>query len=121
MSIEKVVLIYSAILGVLFALVIWMFIRNRAAKRRNAPVLDDLKVEAPPRQAIDWGAAVSKLRPDKVLTGEMWARASIAAFVALCAGVIVVVYIFPLGAAWAAGASFAAAVLLVGLLVILLD
>jgi hypothetical protein len=43
------------------------------------------------------------------------------AFVALCAGVIIVVFIFPLGAAWAAVAAFVAVLIIVGLLFTLLD
>jgi hypothetical protein len=51
----------------------------------------------------------------------MWLKTFVAAFVALCVGVIIVVYIFPLGAAWAASAAFVAVMVVIGLTFILLD
>ena len=123
MSLEKAIFLYSVVLGVLFVLMIWMLLRMRAEKRRRtrATIPDPGMVEQTESKPVDWSGAVSRLRPDKVLTGEMWVKAIIAAFIALCVGTIVVVFVFPLGAAWAASASFAAVVVIVGLFLILLD
>ena len=54
-------------------------------------------------------------------TGEMWLKSFIAAFVALCAGVIIVIYVFPLGALWAASAAFVAVIVIVILMFMLMD
>jgi hypothetical protein len=123
MSLEQAVISYSVVLGVLLVLMIWMLLRHRAVKRRKAQAANPghSAVEHTESLPIDWRATVSKLRPDRVLTGEMWVKAIIAAFIALCAGTIVVVFVFPLGAAAAAIASFTAVVVIVGLFLILLD
>lgn len=123
MSIEQAVISYSVVLGVLLVLMIWMLLRHWTVKRRKAQAANPGHgvVEQTASLPIDWRATVSKLRPDRVLTGEMWVKAIIAAFIALCAGTIVVVFVFPLGAAAAAIASFAAVVVIVGLFLILLD
>ena len=123
MSLEKAVISYSVVLGVLLVLMVWMLLRHWTVKRRKAQAANPgagtvAQTESLP---IDWRGTISKLRPDKVLTGEMWVKAIIAAFIALCAGTIVVVFVFPLGAAAAAIASFAAVALIVGLYLILLD
>jgi hypothetical protein len=76
--------------------------------------------DPPPRKSIDWSAVLA-LRPHQMLTGDMWLKALIAAFVALCAGVTVVVFIFPLGAGWAAAASFVTVALLVVLFLLLME
>jgi len=123
MSLEQAVISYSVVLGVLLVLMIWMLLRHRMVKRRKAQAAkpDHGEVEQTASLPIDWRGTVSKLRPDRVLTGEMWVKAIIAAFIALCAGTIVVVFVFPLGAAAAAIASFSAVVVIVGLFLILLD
>jgi hypothetical protein len=61
----------------------------------------------PARKLFDWCVLLT-LRSRTVLSGEMWLNTFVSAFVALCVGVIVVVYVFPLGAAWAAPAAFVA-------------
>ena len=123
MSLEQAVISYSVVLGVLLVLMIWMLLRHWTVKRRKAQAANPGHgvVEPTASLPIDWRGTVSKLRPDRVLTGEMWVKAIIAAFIALCAGTIVVVFVFPLGAAAAAIASFAAVVVIVGLFLILLD
>lgn len=123
MSLEKAVISYSVVLVVLLALMVWMLLRHWTVKRRKAQAANPGQgvVEQTESLPIDWRGTVSKLRPDRVLTGEMWVKAIIAAFIALCAGTIVVVFVFPLGAAAAAIASFAAVVVIVGLYLILLD
>ncbi|MEO6162547.1 MAG: hypothetical protein ABIP88_00270 [Candidatus Binatia bacterium] len=125
MSIEQAVISYSVVLGVLLVLMIWMLLRHWRVKQRKTEAANANPglgvVEQTASLPIDWRGTVSKLRPDRVLTGEMWVKAIIAAFIALCAGTIVVVFVFPLGAAAAAIASFAAVVVIVGLFLILLD
>ena len=123
MTLEKAVISYSVVLVVLLALMVWMLMRHWAVKRRKAQATNPGAgpVEQTVSLPIDWRGTISKLRPDKVLTGEMWVKASVAAFIALCAGTIVVVFVFPLGAAAAAIASFAAVAVIVGLFLILLD
>ncbi len=123
MTLEKAVISYSVVLIVLLALMVWMLLRHWAVKRRKAQAANPGAgaVEQTGSRPIDWSGTISKLRPDNVLTGEMWVKASIAAFIALCAGTIVVVFVFPLGAAAAAIASFAAVAVIVGLFLILLD
>ncbi|MEO6164675.1 MAG: hypothetical protein ABIP88_11090 [Candidatus Binatia bacterium] len=123
MSLEQAVISYSVVLGVLLVLMVWMLLRHWAVKRRKGQAANPGAgtVEQTESLPIDWRGTVSKLRPDRVLTGEMWVKASIAAFIALCAGTIVVVFVFPLGAAAAAIASFAAVVVIVGLFLMLMD
>ncbi len=123
MSLEQAVISYSVVLVVLLALMVWMLLRHWAVKRRKAQAANPGAgaVEQTGSLPIDWLGTVSKLRPDRVLTGEMWVKAIIAAFIALCAGTILVVFVFPLGPAAAAIASFAAVVVIVGLFLILLD
>ena len=123
MTLEQAVISYSVVLVVLLALMVWMLLRHWAVKRRNAQAANPGAgaVEPTASLPIDWRGTMTKLRPDNVLTGEMWVKASIAAFIALCAGTIVVVFVFPLGAAAAAIASFAAVVVVVGLFLMLMD
>ena len=47
------------------------------------------------------------LRPCKMLTVEMWLMLLLAAFITLCAGVIIVVFVLPYGTAWALAALMA--------------
>ena len=125
MSLEQAVISYSVVLGVLLVLMIWMLLRHWRVKQRKAQAANANPglgvVEQTASLPIDWLGTVSKLRPDRILTGEMWVKAILAAFIALCAGTIVVVFVFPLGATAAAIASFAAVVVIVGLYLILLD
>jgi hypothetical protein len=112
MSIGDVIFWYAVILCVLLVPFVWLLIKRRSDKARAS--------EAPSRQRINWKSLLA-FRPQEVLTGEIWLKSSIAAFVALCSGVIIVVFVFPLGAAWAAVAAFVAALLIVGLLFTLMD
>ena len=54
------------------------------------------------------------LRPRKMLTGEMWLALFIAAFITLCAGVVIVVFVLPYGTAWAFAAVLAMVAALIG-------
>jgi len=44
------------------------------------------------------------LRPRKTLSGETWVMLFIAAFITLCAGVIIVVFVLPYGPTWTVAA-----------------
>ena len=122
MSIEEAVAWYAGIFCALLVPLVWLLLKRKAEKTRNTdvPAISKSASAQPARQLIDWSAVLA-LRPHKMLTGDMWLKALIAAFVALCAGVIVVVFIFPLGAAWAATAVFVAVIVIVGLLFTLLE
>lgn len=122
MSIEEAVAWYAGIFCALLVPLVWLLLKRKAEKMRNTAAADisEGAGDPPPRKSIDWSAVLA-LRPHQILTGDMWLKALIAAFVALCAGVTVVVFIFPLGAGWAAAASFVTVALLVVLFLLLLD
>jgi hypothetical protein len=122
MSIEEAVAWYAGIFCALLVPLVWLLLKRKAEKMRNTAAADisEGAGDPPPRKSIDWSAVLA-LRPHQMLTGDMWLKALIAAFVALCAGVTVVVFIFPLGAGWAAAASFVTVALLVVLFLLLLD
>ena len=122
MSIEEAVAWYAGILCALLVPLAWLLLKRRAEKARNMAASDisDSAGEQPQRKSIDWSAVLA-LRPHQLLSGDMWLKALIAAFVALCAGVTVVVFIFPLGAGWAAAASFVTVALLVVLFLLLME
>ena len=54
------------------------------------------------------------LRPRKMLTGEMWLMLFVAAFITLCAGVIIVIFVLPYGIAWALAAIIVMVAALIG-------
>jgi hypothetical protein len=122
MTIEQAVFLYAIIFCVFLAPLVWLLLRRRAEKRaKMARVAEIGKTEAPTvRTPIDWRALYAAYRPQDVLSGEMWFKAFIAAFVALCVGVIVVVFVFPLGALWAASAAFVAVIVIVAVIFALL-
>ena len=114
MTIEQAVFLYAIIFCVFLVPLVWLLLRRRAQTRakkaRMAEIGADEEVHT--RTPIDWRALYA-YRPQNVLSGEMWLKAFIAAFVALCVGVIVVVFVFPLGALWAASAAFLAVIVIV--------
>ena len=124
MTIEQVVFAYVVIFCILLVPLIWLLIKRRAKKKAEKAKLAAGNVESAPaqpaRKPIDWSALLA-LRPQTVLSSEMWLKTFIAAFVALCVGVIVVIFVFPLGALWAASAAFVAVIVIVGLTFTLLD
>jgi hypothetical protein len=122
MTIEEAVAWYAGILCALLVPLVWLLLKRKAEKTRNANVaaISESVSDERPRKSIDWSAVLA-LRPHQMLTGDMWLKALIAAFVALCAGVTVVVFIFPLGAGWAAAASFVTVALLVVLFLFLME
>ncbi|HEY7221287.1 MAG TPA: hypothetical protein VH985_23145 [Candidatus Binatia bacterium] len=122
MSIEEAVAWYAGVFCVLLVPLVWFLYKRIADKRRNTAAVSasDGGGGQRPRKSIDWSAVLA-LRPHKVLSGDMWLKAVIAAFVALCVGVTVVVFVFPLGAGFSAVASFATVALLVLLFLLLMD
>ena len=119
MSIEELVYWYAGLFGVLLVPLIWLLVKRKREKAVLVTKADNLAAQAA-RKPFDWSGLLT-LRPHAVLSGEMWLKTFVAAFVALCVGVIIVVFIFPLGAAWAASAAFVAVIVIVGLSFILLD
>ncbi|HJX09722.1 MAG TPA: hypothetical protein VJ733_04400 [Candidatus Binatia bacterium] len=87
MSIAEVVFGYATVAVVLIAAMVVVAIRDKA---------NGQSIFA--RQ--NWNFLFA-LRPRKMLTGEMWLMLIIAAFITLCAGVIIVVFVLPYGTAWA--------------------
>ena len=87
MSIAEVVFGYATVAVVLIAAMVVVVIRDKA---------NGQSIFA--RQ--HWNFLFA-LRPRKMLTGEMWLMLIIAAFITLCAGVIIVVFVLPYGTAWA--------------------
>jgi hypothetical protein len=122
MTIGQAVFVYATIFCILLVPLIWLLLKHRAekkAKKANMSEYAEKAVARPARKPIDWRALLA-FRPQTVLNGEMWLKTFIAAFVALCLGVIIVVFVFPLGAAWAASAAFLAVVVIVALMFALL-
>jgi hypothetical protein len=121
MTIEQAVFLYAVIFCVFLVPLVWLLLRRRAEKKaKNARMAEiDTTTEVHARPSIDWRALYA-YRPQDALSGEMWLKAFIAAFVALCVGVIVVVFVFPLGALWAASAAFFAVIVIVAVIFALL-
>ena len=117
MTLAQAIFYYAALFFVLLVAFIWLLLK-RKVNGATAPA------EAPRRAPwilrLDWKDWLT-LRPGQLLTGAMWVKVLLAAFVALSAGVIIVVFFFPLGAAWAAATSFVAVVGVVGLLLMLME
>lgn len=122
MTIEQVVLVYALIFFVLLVPLVWLLMRRIAEKRAQRTKIagsGENHAAQPTYKSIDW-RSLAALRPQAVLSGEMWLKAFIAAFVALCVGVIIVVFVFPLGALWAAFAAFVAVMIIVATILTLL-
>lgn len=117
MSLIHVALIYGVIFCALLALLIRLLIKRRA----NRPAA----TAGSPRRNFSWPQVDWKslrgFSPRHLLTGEMWLKVLIAALVALSAAVIVVVFVFPLGAFWAALGAFTAVVAVVGVFFMLME
>ncbi|HVO92244.1 MAG TPA: hypothetical protein VMT22_05355 [Terriglobales bacterium] len=119
MSIEEVLYWYAGLFCVLMVPLIWLLIKRKREKSAAIDKAGDSRAQSK-RQPFD-RSFLSTLRPQAILSGEMWLKTLLAAFIALCVGVIIVVYVFPLGAAWAASAAFVAVIVIVGLAFALLD
>jgi hypothetical protein len=100
MSLTEVVFGYAAIAVLLIAAMVLVAIREKAGGRSIFA-------------RANWNFLLA-LRPGKMLTGEMWLMLLIAAFIALCAGVIIVVFVLPHGTAWAVAAVLVTAAALFG-------
>jgi len=91
MSIAEVVFGYATVAVVLIAAMVVVAIRDNA---------NGQSIFA--RQ--NWNFLIT-LRLRRMLTGEMWLMLIIAAFITLCAGVIIVVFVLPYGTLWAVAAG----------------
>ncbi|MGH7796507.1 MAG: hypothetical protein ACREQ2_16690 [Candidatus Binatia bacterium] len=124
MTIEQAVFLYATIFGILLVPLIWLLMKRRAEKEAEKTKMSENGENAaaaqPGRKSIDWRALFA-FRPQAVLSGEMWLKTFIAAFAALCVGVSIIVFVFPLGAAWAASAAFLAVIVIVALMFTLLE
>ena len=100
MSLAELVIAYATVAVVLIAAMVVVATRDRA---NGQPIFA--------RQ--NWNFLLA-LRPRKMLTGESWLMLLLAAFITLCAGVIVVVYVLPYGTAWALAAMIVAVTALIG-------
>ena len=100
MSLAEVVFAYATVAIVLVAAMVVVAIREKAGGRSIFA-------------RANWNFLFA-LRPRKMLTGEMWLMLLIAAFITLCAGVIIVVFVLPYGTAWAVAALMAMAPALIG-------
>ena len=122
MTIQETVFWYAAIICGLLVALVWMLLKGKAEKTKKAENAANTEAarDRPAAKRINW-SAVRAYRLQNLLTGEMWFKVLLAAFIALCAAVIVVVFVFPLGAGWAAVATFVAVAVIVGVLVGLMD
>jgi len=100
MSLAELVFAYATIAVVLVAAMVVVAIREKAGGRSIFA-------------RENWNFLLA-LRPRKTLSGEMWFMLFIAAFITLCAGVIIVVYVLPYGTAWALAAMMAMVAALIG-------
>ena len=87
MSLAELVFAYATVAVVLIGAMVLMAIRDKA---------NGQSIFA--RQ--NWNFLFA-LRPRKMLTVEMWLMLLLAAFITLCAGVIIVVFVLPYGPIWA--------------------
>ena len=90
MSLAELVFAYAMIAVVLVAAMVVVAIREKAGGRSIFA-------------RANWNFLFAR-RPRKMLTGEMWLMLFIAAFITLCAGVIIVVFVLPYGTIWAVAA-----------------
>jgi len=100
MSLAELVFAYATVAVVLIAAMVVVAIRDKA----NGQSIFTRK---------NWYSLLA-LRPRKMLTGEMWLMFCLAAFITLCVGVIIVVYVLPYGTAWALAALMAMVGALIG-------
>jgi len=100
MSLLEVVFAYATVAVALIAAMVVVAIREKAGGRSIF-------------SRENWKFPFA-LHPRKMLTGEMWLMLLIAAFITLCAGVIIVVYVLPYGTAWALAALMAMVGALIG-------
>ena len=90
MSLAQLVFAYATVAIVLIAAMVVVAIREKASGKSIFA-------------RENWNFLLG-LRPRKMLTGEMWLMLFIAAFITLCAGVIIVVFVLPYGITWAIAA-----------------
>jgi hypothetical protein len=118
MSIEYVLGIYAALFFLALGSLIWLLLKRRRKTADSKPAGG--AESARPFKQIDWSAVLT-FRAKNPLSGEMWLKTVIVAFMALCSAVIVIVFVFPLGAGWAAAAAFVAMAAVVGVVFTLVE
>jgi hypothetical protein len=87
MTIAEMVFLYACVFFVLLIALAVLLLRQKSAK------------ETLPLQP-GWGAILVRLK-EKAPPGDFWLKTFLAAFTALAAGLIVVIFILPYGTAWA--------------------
>jgi hypothetical protein len=90
MSLAELVFAYATVAIVLIAAMVAVAIKEKAKGKAIFA-------------RANWNFLLA-LRPRKMLTGEIWLTLLLAAFITLCAGVIIVVFILPYGIIWTAAA-----------------
>ena len=100
MSLTQLVFVYATVAVVLIAAMVVVALREKASGRSIFA-------------RANWNFLLA-LRPRKMLTGEMWLMLFVAAFITLCAGVIIVVFVLPYGTAWALAAMMVMVAALIG-------
>ena len=100
MSLAQLVFAYATVAVVLIAAMVVVATREKASGKSIFA-------------RENWNFLLA-LRPRKMLSGEMWLMLLVAAFITLCAGVIIVVFVLPYGAAWAITAMIAMVAALIG-------
>jgi len=102
MSLAEVVFWYAAFAAVLVLAMVAVALKHKA-RGKSIFALEEWK-------------SLRALRPGKMFTGKIWLLLFLAAFITLCAGVIIIVFILPYGAAWAVAAMVAAVAALIALM-----
>ena len=100
MSLAQLVFAYATLAIVLIAAMVVVAIREKASGKSIFA-------------RENWNSLLT-LRPRKMLSGEMWLLLFMAAFITLCAGVIIVVFVLPYGTAWALAAMMVMVAALIG-------
>ena len=100
MSLAQLVFAYATVAVVLIAAMVVVATREKASGKSIFA-------------RENWNFLLA-LRPRKMLTGEMWLMLFVAAFITLCAGVIIVVFVLPYGTAWALTAMIVMVAALIG-------
>ena len=100
MSLAELVFAYATVAVVLIAAMVVVAIREKASGRSIFA-------------RENWNFLLA-LRRRKMLTGETWLMLFVAAFITLCAGVIIVIFVLPYGIAWALAAIIVMVAALIG-------
>ena len=100
MTLAELVFAYATVAVVLIAAMVAVAIREKASGKSIFA-------------RENWNSLLA-LWPRKMLSGETWLVLFIAAFITLCAGVVIVVFVLPYGTAWAIAAVLVMVAALIG-------